>query len=535
MSGLENGRAAMPDELAVALADTPHPLGTEQALFRELRSRPDGLSSREVERRLIHYGANEIVRRGGRPWWREVVTQLTHPLALLLWAASLLAWLAGTPVLSAAIVAVILLNAAFALLQERQAERAVEALAAFLPDQVTVVRDGRRERIDARTLVPGDVIVLEEGDRVPADGRLIERTTAIDSSALTGESVPVTREAGEPETETLLEARDLVFSGTSCTGGQARALVYATGMQSELGRISALSERTGRDESPLEHQVRRVAKLIAVVAVIIGAAFLPLGLLAGLPFPDALVFAVGLLVANVPEGLLPTITLALAVGVRALAKDGALVKRLSAVETLGSTTVICTDKTGTLTQNRMSVVETSGNDEVLSDIAASCSTADVDDRGQRVSGDPTEVALLAFAQSHGHDVRLSTRERRRRALFAFDSSRKLMTTVDEEAGRLVAHTKGAPERVLEHSVDCTTPNARLRSPKPSPSQQEGCVCSPSRSASSTRSSPATRSRTNSTTSACSPCSTPRARGRSPRLPTAIAPGSGSSSSPAITP
>ncbi len=449
MSVLENGRAAMPDELAVALADTPHPLGTEQTLFRELRSRPDGLSSREVERRLIHYGANEIVRRGGRPWWREVVTQLTHPLALLLWAASLLAWFAGTPVLSAAIVAVILLNAAFALLQERQAERAVEALAAFLPDQVTVVRDGRRERINARTLVPGDVIVLEEGDRVPADGRLISGRLQIDSSALTGESVPVTREAGEPETETLLEARDLVFSGTSCTGGQARALVYATGMQTELGRISALSERTGRDESPLEHQVRRVAKLIAVVAVIIGAAFLPLGLLAGLPFPDALVFAVGLLVANVPEGLLPTITLALAVGVRALAKDGALVKRLSAVETLGSTTVICTDKTGTLTQNRMSVVETSGNDEELSDIAASCSTADVDDRGQRVSGDPTEVALLAFAQSHGRDVRLSTRERGRRALFAFDSSRKLMTTVDGREGQLVAHTKGAPERVLE--------------------------------------------------------------------------------------
>jgi calcium-translocating P-type ATPase len=220
-------------------------------------------------------------------------------------------------------------------------------------------------------------------------------------------------------------------------------------MQTELGRISALSERIGRDESPLEHQVRRVAKLIAVVAVIIGIAFLPLGLLAGLPFADALVFAVGLLVANVPEGLLPTITLALAVGVRALAKDGALVKRLSAVETLGSTTVICTDKTGTLTENRMSVVETSGNAEVLADIAASCSTADVDDRGRRVSGDPTEVALLAFAQSRGYDVRLSTRERGRRGLFAFDSSRKLMTTIDAEAGQLVAHTKGAPERVLE--------------------------------------------------------------------------------------
>jgi calcium-translocating P-type ATPase len=457
MSVLRNGRGVAPP--ALAPADAPHPMAPEETLFRELRSRLEGLSGREVERRLIHYGANEIVRRGGRPWWREIATQLTHPLALLLWAASLLAWFAGTPVLTAAIVAVILLNAGFALLQERQAERAVEALAAFLPDRVAVVREGRRQLVDARTLVPGDVVILEEGDRVPADGRLITGRLQIDSSALTGESVPVTRQAGEPETDILLEARDLVFSGTSCTGGQARALVFATGMHTELGRISALSEHVGRDESPLEQQVRRVARLIAIVAIVVGVAFLPLGLLAGLRFADALVFAVGLLVANVPEGLLPTITLALAVGVRALAKDGALVKRLSAVETLGSTTVICTDKTGTLTQNRMSVVEASGDEEALADVAASCSTAEIDEHGQRVSGDPTEVALLAFAQSRGRDVRLSTREGRRRGLFAFDSTRKLMTTVDDD-GRLVAYTKGAPERVL---ASCAlAPDARTK-------------------------------------------------------------------------
>jgi len=354
---------------------------------------------------------------------------------------------AVTGILAAAIVAVILLNAAFALLQERQAERAVEALAAFLPEQVAVVRDGGRRLIDVRDLVPGDVILLEEGDRVPADSHLVGGRLQIDTSALTGESIPVTREAGEPHTAILLEARDLVFSGTSCTGGRARALVYATGMQTELGRISALSERVGREESPLEAQVRRVAKLIALVAVVVGAAFLPLGLLAGLAFTDALVFAVGLLVANVPEGLLPTITLALAVGVRALTKEGALVKRLSAVETLGSTTVICTDKTGTLTENRMRVVDHTGDVGALAAVAASCATAEVDAEGKRLSGDPTEVALLAYAQEQGRDVRSSTRERRRQALFAFDSARKLMTTVDAEDGP-VAYTKGAPEQVL---------------------------------------------------------------------------------------
>jgi calcium-translocating P-type ATPase len=426
----------------------PDPLATERALFDRLRSRRDGLSTREAERRLIEFGPNEIVRRGRSPWWREVLAQLTHPLALLLWAAAALAWAAGTEILALAIVGVVVLNAAFALLQERQAERAVEALAAYLPNQVAAVRDGRRQLIDARTLVPGDVILLEEGARVPADARLVDGRLQIDTAALTGESVPVTREAGEPETAVLLEARDLVFSGTSCTGGAARALVYATGMQTELGRISALAERVGREESPLEQQVRRVAKLIAAVAVCVGAAFLPLGLLAGLPFTDALVFAVGLLVANVPEGLLPTITLALAVGVRVLTRDGALVKRLSAVETLGSTTVICTDKTGTLTENRMRVVDTVGDVELLAAVAGSCATAEVDGDGKRVAGDPTEVALLAFAQTHGRDVRLSTREQRRRALFAFDSSCKLMTTVDESGGGIVAHTKGAPEQVL---------------------------------------------------------------------------------------
>ena len=434
---------------AAPFARLPDPLGSESALFTSLRSRPEGLSTRDAERRLIEYGPNEIVRRGRTRWWQEVVRQLTHPLALLLWAAAGLAGAAGTPVLAVAIVAVIVLNAAFALLQERQAERAVEALAAFLPEQVAAVRDRRRGLIDTRRLVPGDVILLQEGDRVPADARLVDGNLQIDSSALTGESVPVTREAGEPEASVLLEARDLVFSGTSCTGGQARALVYATGMQTELGRISALAERVGREESPLEQQVRRVAQLIALVAVAVGAAFLPLGLLAGLPFVAALTFAVGLLVANVPEGLLPTITLALAVGVRTLAKGGALVKRLSAVETLGSTTVICTDKTGTLTENRMRVVETTGDPHELALVAASCATAEIDSQGRRVTGDPTEAAMLAFAQGRGLDVRPATRERRRRALFTFDPVRKLMTTIDDEEGRrLVAHTKGAPEEVV---------------------------------------------------------------------------------------
>ena len=251
----------------------------------------------------------------------------------------------------------IVLNALFAFVQEQQAERAVEALERYLPQQAFVVRDGRRAVVEARELVPGDVLLLEEGQRISADARLLEGTLEVDMSTLTGESVPVSRAASPDERGTSpLSAKNLVFSGTSCTGGEALAVVHATGMRTELGRIAALSERVEREESPLERQVRRVAWLIAAVAVAVGLAFIPLGTFgAGLPLGDAVLFAIGLLVANVPEGLLPTITLALAVGVRTLARRGALVKRLSAVETLGSTTVVCTDKTGTLTENRMNV------------------------------------------------------------------------------------------------------------------------------------------------------------------------------------
>ena len=275
---------------------------------------------------------------------------------MLLAVAAVLAWASGTPRLAVAIAAVILLNAGFAFAQEMQAEKAVEALAAFLPEHARVLRDGTRQVIEARLLVPGDVLLIEEGESICADARLMTGTLEVDMSTLTGESVPVTRSAGPAEPSLpLLQAVDVVFSGTACTGGEAEALVTATGMGTELGRIAALSQRAEHSESPLEHQVKRATTLIAFVAVGAGIAFLPIGLAAGLGVAAAASFAIGLLVANVPEGLLPTITLALAVGVREMARRGALVKRLSAVETLGSTSVICTDKTGTLTENRMRV------------------------------------------------------------------------------------------------------------------------------------------------------------------------------------
>jgi calcium-translocating P-type ATPase len=446
-------------------------------LQRDLRAGPRGLSSREAGRRLVAYGPNELRRRGGREWPRRLAAQFVHPLALLLWLAAALAVVAGAPVLGAAILAVILLNAVFAFAQERQAERAIEALARYLPQQAAVLRDGGRRLVEARELVPGDVLLLAEGDRISADARLLRGDVDVDMSTLTGESQPVLRSSELADaTGPLLEARELVFSGTSCVGGEAQALVFATGMRTELGRIAALSERVEAAASPLEQQVRRVAWLIALVAVTAGLAFLPIGwLVAGLPLQDALTFAVGLIVANVPEGLLPTLTLALAVGVAGLARRGALVKRLSAVETLGSTTVICTDKTGTLTENRMRAVrvwtpstelDVEGDDDVeqavradpvlgfLGRTLAACSTAELAaDRAGPSRGEATEVGLLEAARLLHVDVDIARREHDRLALYRFDPKLRLMSTVDRRAdGGITVHVKGAPEEVLARAT-----------------------------------------------------------------------------------
>jgi calcium-translocating P-type ATPase len=444
-------------------------------LLRDLRTRPEGLTGREAERRLVAYGANELKRRRRSPWPRQLLQQLVHPLALLLWVAAVLATAGGAPVLAAAIVVVIVLNALFAFVQERQAERAVEALQRYLPQQSRVLRDGIVASVDSRRLVPGDVLVVEEGDRISADARLLEGAVDVDMSTMTGESQAVFRSAEFADTTgPVLEARELVFSGTTCVGGEARAVVVATGMQTELGRIAALSERVEAEPSPLEREVRRVAWLIATVAVVAGLAFLPVGwLAAGLPVGDAVKFAIGLIVANVPEGLLPTITLALAVGVAGLARRGALVKRLSAVETLGSTTVICTDKTGTLTQNRMRAVriwtpltETEIDDGatvrratdpvlgLLARAAAACSTAELDpSRTGKSRGEATEVGMLEAARTLGVDVAVARREHERRRLYRFDPKLRLMSTVDERKdGGLTVHVKGAPEEILERST-----------------------------------------------------------------------------------
>ena len=307
-------------------------LESEALLLHDLDTTTRGLTRREADRRLVQYGPNALRRRGGVQWPRELARQLTHPLALLLWLAAGLSFLVGSQTVGIAVVLVIVLNAAFAFAQELQAERAVEALAGYMPQHATVLRDGAARVVEAVELVPGDVVLLEEGERVAADMRLLSGAVEVDLSTLTGESVPVLRSAElrDPDVPRLV-ARDLVFSGTTCTGGEAQAVVFATGMHTELGRIAALTERVTEEPSPLERQVRRVAWLIAGIAVGMAIAFVPIAIFgAGLSVKNSVVFAVGLLAGNVPEGLLPVIALALAVAVevaRAPGRSGQALER----------------------------------------------------------------------------------------------------------------------------------------------------------------------------------------------------------------
>jgi magnesium-transporting ATPase (P-type) len=467
------------DEQAANGADQDRGLDVEEAadvLLRDLRTSREGLSGADAQRRALQYGPNELKRHEGISWPKEVWTQLTQPLALLLWVAAVLEFAISNSTIGIAIVLVILLNAIMALAEERQAERSVEALSAYLPQRTTAVRNGHPVSIDAPELVPGDVIVLEEGERVPADVRLIAGALELDMSALTGESQSVLRSAELTDTGVpRLQAGELAFMGSNCLEGEARAVVFATGMHTELGRVASLSQRVEAEPSPLEREVRRLSWLIAAIAVALSVAFVPVAVYgASLSLRDAVVFAIGLLAGQVPEGLLPAITLSLSVAVRSLAKQGAVVKRLSAVETLGTTDVICTDKTGTLTENRMRPVAV-WTQRGLTDVTAAHGDRDerrVDDAAlpalaqavvgcnnarregsdrahPEYAGDPTEVGLMLTGEALGASTDDGERERARIALYHFDPGLKLMSTADRAGDERWLHTKGAPEAVLE--------------------------------------------------------------------------------------
>jgi len=466
-------------------------LTQEQIAFELQSDLTNGLTSEEAAARLVRYGPNVLRQAYRIPWYVKLIRNLFSFFAVLLWIAALLCFIPGVdlPQLGVAILTVILINGLFAFLQEYKSDRALEMLQQLIAQRCRVIRDGKLSEIEARGLVPGDVIVMEEGDLVPADARLLEAfEVEVDNSSLTGESTPAHRYKSDqpvliPGRFLWIELPNVVFAGTSLIRGRARALVFGTGMNSEIGKIASLTQQIQFEQSPLQKQLRTTVYAIAALAGGLGLIFLLLGwLVAGLSFLEAFVFFIGLFVANVPEGLLPTVTLSLAMGVQRMAKRHALVKNLPAVETLGCTTVICCDKTGTLTQNLMMVTEVAVEGRFINvsgvgyqprgdftfdgtalslegisrwttlrrllECAFICNNAKLEKNGAdyRVIGDPTEGALVCLAEKagiRGTHLRLY--------LNPFESIRKRMSVVVKRDRRdePIVYVKGAPLETLQ--------------------------------------------------------------------------------------
>jgi P-type Ca2+ transporter type 2C len=461
-------------------------------IFKELETDSGGLPENEALLRLERYGPNVLDKVRGRPLSLRFIGNLTGFFALLLWAGGILSFLADMPELGWAIFAVIVINAVFSFWQEYKAEKALEALKRLLPRMARVLRGGTQKEVLATDLVPGDIILLEAGDAVSADARLIEASDMrVDNSTLTGESKPIHKTAGAVADggEFLWsEIPNLVFAGTTVTSGSGKAAVIATGMHTEIGRIASLTQELKDEKSPLQLEIERVTRIVAALSLSMGALFFIIGTSLGMLDPAAaFLFAIGIIVANVPEGLLPTVSLSLAMAVQRMVKKNVLVKKLSAVETLGCTTVICTDKTGTLTTNEMTAsriwlngkvlwisgtrYEPSGNFYYqgislsrqdmrelglyrLCDASILCNNSSLlppERYGDRWSilGDPTEAALLVMAAKGGIDIAARTASFPRIGHLSFESVRKRMTCVNLVHGKPVAHVKGAPAEIME--------------------------------------------------------------------------------------
>jgi Ca2+-transporting ATPase len=407
-----------------------------------------GLTAAAAAQRLVAFGRNEIAPPRAPTWPRRLLSQFASPLVGLLLGACVVSALLGETADAAAIAVIVAVNAVIGFLQESRAERALAALATLTAPRCRVVRDGRQVVIPAAEVVRDDVVVIEAGDVVPADAVLEEaRTLSTNEAALTGESVPVEKHVGGTVTGApLAERHGEIFMGTSVAAGTGRAQVTATGMGTELGHIAHLLATVSREDTPLQRRLAVVGRYLLIGCLVIVALTAGVSILHQRPALEVLMSAVSLAVAAVPEGLPAIVTIALAVGVQRMAARNVLVRKLAAVETLGSATVICTDKTGTLTTGTMAVRDVWGqdHDRVLA-AGAACCDAELGVDGHGGTGDPTELAILAAA--YARDVRREDIEASapRRAVQPFDAGRRRMSVLRADG---VLYVKGAPESVL---------------------------------------------------------------------------------------
>jgi Ca2+-transporting ATPase len=465
--------------------------------FAELDSSPSGLGASEAQERLRRHGPNVLERVAGDGAWRILWRQIDNPLILVLLASGAIAIALGKVTDGLVVLAVVVINGLIGFVQEYRANRAIESLRDMVPEYATALRDGARHRVPVAELVPGDVVVLASGDKVPADLRLVAvKNLRVEEAALTGESVPVEKSVAPVAPATAIGDRTpMAFGGTLVSYGTATGVVVATGAATELGRISSLLQEAVSLETPLTRALGTIGKYIALAIVAISAVILPIGLFraagAGLPLAESLretlIFAIALAVGAIPEGLPAIVTISLAIGVQRMAQRRAIIRRLPAVETLGSTTVICSDKTGTLTRNEMTVVEAwtpAGGPCRIEGVgyapvgefrradgkagaapadvrrllldAALCSDATLrrHDGQWGITGDPTEAALVVAAEKAGVAVEETRRRHARRDAIPFESENQLMATSHAEPdGRQRVIVKGAPEVVLRRCAD----------------------------------------------------------------------------------
>jgi sodium/potassium-transporting ATPase subunit alpha len=453
-----------------------HQLSIDDALA-SVRSSSDGLSSSEAECRQREFGPNRVERVAREPALWRLFREFTRFFSIILWCAAGLAFLAewfdptqGMARIGYAIIGVIFISGIFSFWQEYRIEQTLAALQRLLPQQVSALRDGTIVQLLADQIVVGNIILLEAGNNVPADCRLIEGFgVRVNNATVTGESVSKALTVAPSQKDELVYSNNIFMAGTSVVAGQARALLFAIGANTEFGRIARLSQTRDTVISPLRRQLAYLSRLIAVLAVGIGIVFFIVGTLIDVPFWQDFIFSIGIIVAMVPEGLLPTLTLALVLAAQRLAKRNVLIRHLTSVETLGSATVICTDKTGTLTENRMRVRELLLGDECYSMTAVDANSElalrhrnffmcaslchDVKNSGRKEPGalisDPMEVALLEMA----HKANADSASSRRLDEISFDSDRMCHSVVHDMPEGPVLYCKGAPESVLARCVN----------------------------------------------------------------------------------
>ena len=459
------------------------------SLYRKLRTSRRGLSDAEAARRLGQHGANELAEIPGEPWHVMLLRQFSSLPILLLLAAAIISLVLGFYVDAhkfidaIAIMVAVLIAATFGFWQEYKAERALEALKKMVVPLSVAVRGGRKISIESKFLVPGDVVVLEEGSRVPADIRIVESANlASEQSALTGESAPSPKSACTLGSRTVLSERaNMVFAGTAIVRGHCRGVVVRTGMGTQFGMIVGSVEAEGGKESRLQEDISSLSRTLGCAGIALAALFFGIGLLRGESAAGMFVVAVTLAVAVIPEGLPTVLAITLAIGVQKMARRNAIVRRMPSAEVLGSATVICTDKTGTITQNRMAVQEIVLAESAYAisqgpldahfirrnaalrraaEIMALCNNAVLVESGGQpaLSGDPTETALLSAVSSCGGNSEKMRLEHRTVAEIPFDSGRKMMASVRLYGKKRMALVKGAPEKVLSRCTRILTPS-----------------------------------------------------------------------------